>query len=208
MRGSVDIASLAVERLTCIRGERVLFRDLSFSATAGQVLAVEGPNGVGKTSLLRMIAGFLRPAAGTIKLKARDEICEPEERGKLIGWLGHQDGAKPQLSPTEVLTFFARLYGNSSGVTSALAAAGLERCADLPCQYLSAGQKKRLALARLTMVARPLWLLDEPLAALDTNGKKFAAGLIAAHCESGGIALAATHEPLGIDCARLTLGAA
>jgi heme exporter protein A len=130
------------------------------------VLAVEGPNGVGKTSLLRMIAGFLRPAAGTIKLKARDEICEPEERGKLIGWLGHQDGAKPQLSPTEVLTFFARLYGNSSGVTSALAAAGLERCADLPCQYLSAGQKKRLALARLTMVARPLWLLDEPLAAL------------------------------------------
>jgi heme exporter protein A len=106
-----------------------------------------------------------------------------------------------------VLTFFARLYGNAASVTSALKAAGLERCADLPCQYLSAGQKKRLALARLTLASRPLWLLDEPLAALDSNGKKFAAALISAHCASGGIALAATHEPLGIDCMRLTLGA-
>jgi heme exporter protein A len=197
-----------VSNLTCIRGERVLFRDLNFTAAAGQVLAIEGPNGIGKTSLLRMIAGFLRPALGTIVIKANSEISDPEERGKQIGWLGHQDGAKPQLTPTEVLTFFARLYGNRREVASALAAAGLERCADLPCQYLSAGQKKRLALARLALIARPLWLLDEPLAALDTNGKKFAAGLIASHCASGGIALAATHEPLGIDCARITLGAA
>ena len=208
MRGSVEIASLDVEHLTCIRGERVLFRDLSFAAAAGQALAIEGPNGIGKTSLLRMIAGFLRQAAGTIVIKASSEIAEPEERGKQIGWLGHHDGAKPQLTPTEVLTFFARLYGNEANVAAALGAAGLDRCADLPCQYLSAGQKKRLALARLNLIARPLWLLDEPLAALDTNGKKFAAGLIAAHCAAGGIALAATHEPLGIDCTRLTLGAA
>jgi len=186
----------------------VLFRDLSFAATAGQVLAIEGPNGIGKTSLLRMIAGFLRPAAGTILVKADGEISEPEERGKQIGWLGHQDGAKSQLTPAEVLTFFARLYGCPSSATSTLLAAGLERCADLPCQYLSAGQKKRLALARLTLARRHLWLLDEPLAALDTNGKKFAASLIAEHCAAGGIALAATHEPLGIDCTRLTLGAA
>jgi heme exporter protein A len=203
-----SISSLVVSNLTCIRGERVLFRDLSFSAAAGQVLAVEGPNGVGKTSLLRMIAGFLSPAAGTIQHKAPDEISDPEERGKLVGWLGHQEGAKPQLTPAEVLTFFAHLYGSEADVTAALTAAGLARCADLPCQYLSAGQKKRLALARLTLARRPLWLLDEPLAALDASGKTFAAGLIAAHCASGGMALAATHEPLGIDCTRLTLGGA
>lgn len=208
MRGSVEIVSLNVEHLTCIRGARVLFRDLNFAAQSGQVLAIEGPNGIGKTSLLRMIAGFLRPAAGMILLKAPDEISDPEERGKLVGWLGHQDGAKPQLTPAEVLAFFARLYRNEANVAAALGAAGLERCASLPCQYLSAGQKKRLALARLALAGRPLWLLDEPLASLDANGKTFAAGLIAAHCASGGIALAATHEPLGLDCTRLTLGAA
>jgi heme exporter protein A len=203
----VDIASLAVEGVTCIRGERVLFRDLSFTVSAGEALAIEGRNGVGKTSLLRMIAGFIMPAAGTIKLGVSGGVSEPEERGKRIGWLGHQDGAKPQLTPFEVLTFFARLYGGAADVTAAIAAAGLERGATLPCQYLSAGQKKRLALARLQIGQRPLWLLDEPLAALDSEGKKFAADLIAAHCASGGIALAATHEPLGTACTRLALGA-
>jgi len=202
------ISSLAVSNLTCIRGERVLFRDLSFSAAAGQAYAVEGPNGVGKTSLLRTIAGFLVPAAGRIVLTGSREISEPEDRGREIGWLGHHDGAKPQLTPTEVLQFFVQLYGSNADVAPALADAGLERCATLPCQYLSAGQKKRLALARLKLSGRALWLLDEPLAALDTNGKKFAAELIAAHCASGGIALAATHEPLGIACERLTLGGA
>lgn len=202
------ISSLAVSNLTCIRGERVLFRDLSFSAAAGQAYAVEGPNGVGKTSLLRTIAGFLVPAAGRIVLTGPREISEPEDRGREIGWLGHHDGAKPQLTPTEVLQFFVQLYGSNADVAPALADAGLERCATLPCQYLSAGQKKRLALARLKLSGRALWLLDEPLAALDTDGKKFAAELIAAHCASGGIALAATHEPLGIACERLTLGGA
>jgi heme exporter protein A len=202
------ISSLAVSNLTCIRGERVLFRDLSFSAAAGQAYAVEGPNGVGKTSLLRTIAGFLVPAAGRIVLTGPREISEPEDRGREIGWLGHHDGAKPQLTPTEVLQFFVQLYGSNADVAPALADAGLERCATLPCQYLSAGQKKRLALARLKLSGRALWLLDEPLAALDTDGKKFAAELIDAHCASGGIALAATHEPLGIACERLTLGGA
>src|SRR5476649_2397383 len=120
MRGSVEIASLDVEHLTCIRGESVLFRDLSFASAAGQALAIEGPNGIGKTSLLRMIAGFLRPAAGMIVIKASSEIAEPEERGKHIGWLGHQEGAKPQLTPAEVLTFFAHLYGGETDVTAAL----------------------------------------------------------------------------------------
>lgn len=204
----MNIASLAADGLTCIRGERVLFRDLSFEVRAGQALAIEGPNGAGKTSLLRMIAGFIVPAAGTIKVVMASGTSETEERGRHIGWLGHQDGAKPQLTPTEVLVFFARLYGGSADIAATLAAVGLERCATLPCQYLSAGQKKRLALARLQIVRRSLWLLDEPLAALDSEGKKLAIDLIEAHCRTGGIVLAATHEPLGLACTRLTLGGA
>ena len=199
--------SLTVDTLTCVRGGRLLFQDLSFSVPSGQVLSIEGPNGSGKTSLLRTIAGFLPPAKGVISLNCTRDIVEPEERGKQIGWLGHQDGAKSQLTPTEVLTFFARLYDSKADVAGALAAAGLERCAELPCQYLSAGQKKRLALARLSLSNRVLWLLDEPLAALDSGGKSYAAGLIETHCADGGIALAATHETLGIECRRLALGA-
>jgi heme exporter protein A len=200
--------SLTVENLACVRGGRLLFRDLSFSVSRGEVLSIEGPNGVGKTSLLRMIAGFLPTAAGSVVLHGDRSISEPEERAKLAGWLGHQDGAKPQLTAREVLSFFASLHGLSADVAGFLASAGLERCADLPCQYLSAGQRRRLALARLAMTSRPLWLLDEPLAALDIGGKAFATGLIAAHCASGGIALAATHEPLEITSTRLALGAA
>lgn len=201
------LTELRVENLACVRGGRLLFRALNFSIGAGEALSIEGPNGIGKTSLLRLIAGFLAPAEGTIVLTAAGEIAEPEERGKHIGWLGHQDGAKPQLTPSDVLTFFSHLYASKTDIAPALAAAGLERCADLPCQYLSAGQKKRLALARLGLSKRALWLIDEPLAALDTNGKAFAAQLIAAHCASGGIVLAATHEALGIACRHLSLGA-
>jgi heme exporter protein A len=202
------IVSLTIDNLSCIRGGRLLFRRLSISTLAGQALAIEGPNGAGKTSLLRTIAGFLAPAEGSVILKTADGIAPTEERGRHVGWLGHQDGSKPQLTPKEVLDFFSDLYGSRCDISRSLAAAGLERCADLPCQYLSAGQKRRLALARIAISKRPLWLLDEPLAALDTNGKKFATELIETHCASGGIALAATHEPLGIAAMRLTLGAA
>jgi heme exporter protein A len=203
-----SLTGLSVDELSCVRGGRLLFRDLSFSAPAGEVLAIEGPNGVGKTSLLRMIAGFLPPAAGAIVLRGEPDFSEAEERGKRTGWLGHQDGAKPQLTATEVLRFFAALHGGSPDIAGALLRAGLDRCADLPCQYLSAGQKKRLALARLALTGRPLWLLDEPLATLDSSGKAFAADLMTTHCATGGIVLAATHEPLGVACARLALGAA
>lgn len=173
---------------------------------AGQVLSLEGPNGAGKTSLLRMIAGFLAPAAGTIRLRGDgNNIADNEERGKHVGWLGHHDAAKPQLSPRETLIFFSKLYGVSGASDEALETVGLARARDLPCQYLSAGQKKRLALARLKLSNRPVWLLDEPLAALDTDGKLLAANLVKTHCASGGIVIAATHEPLGVDGARLQL---
>ena len=191
---------LSAESLACIRGGRLVFRDLSFRADAGQLLSVEGANGAGKTSLLRMLAGFLAPASGTIRF---GDVSDGEERGKHVGWLGHQDGAKPQLTPRETLAFTAALYGTK--VSTALDAVGLSRTSDLPCQYLSAGQKKRLALARLKLSARPLWLLDEPLAALDAAGKALLQAMIAEHCAGGGLVIAATHEPLGLDGQRLVL---
>ena len=201
--------ALEVRDLTCIRGQRALFRDLSFSLTAGRALALQGPNGAGKTSLLRLIAGFLRPAGGNIRLRTNGEdVADAEERGKFMGWLAHQDAVKPQLGVREQLVFFALLYGSERDPEEAMRAFGLMPLAELPGQYLSAGQKRRLALARLQLSARPLWLLDEPLAALDTAGKKLVAETVTAHCAAGGIVVAATHEELGVDCEKLTLGAA
>jgi heme exporter protein A len=200
------LASLEAAGLACVRGPRVLFRQLDFRVDAGAALVVEGPNGAGKTSLLRMLAGFLAPAAGTISLRTRDgETGGAEERGKLAGWFGHQDGLKPQLTAKENLSFFARLYGSGGDVAAALEWAGLARAGDLPTQYLSAGQKKRLSLARLKSSDRPLWLLDEPLAALDADGKKLVETMHAQHCAAGGIAVVATHEALAVDAARLVL---
>jgi heme exporter protein A len=200
------LQSLEASALTCIRGGRLVFRDVSFRVSAGEALAIEGANGSGKTSLLRLIAGFLAPQSGMVSLSNDGAlISDGEERGKFVGWLGHQDGVKPQMTPAETLRFFTGLYGVVADTNAALDSVGLARAAELPCRYLSAGQKKRLALARLKIGARPLWLLDEPLAALDTQGKSLLRDLIERHCASGGIAIAATHEPLGLDCARLQL---
>jgi heme exporter protein A len=199
------ISKVRVANLACQRGGRVVFRDLSFAVEAGRLLAVEGANGAGKTSLLRMIAGFIAPLEGMIAFDDESEISDPEDRGKLIGWLGHQDAAKSQLTPHESLYFFAGLYGTTADADAALQAVGLKRVAELPCQYLSAGQKKRLALARLHMSGRPIWLLDEPLASLDAEGRGLVKSMIAAHCAGGGIAIAATHETIAEPYERLTL---
>ena len=198
MVNSGMISSLTAERLACVRGDKRLFDGLSFRVTAGQALAVEGANGAGKTSLLRMIAGFLTPAAGRLIVKsAEGESDDGEERGKIIGWLGHLDGLKPQLTVIEQLNFFAHLCGKAVD-GALLEQVGLARQADLPCRYLSAGQRRRLALARLLASQRPLWLLDEPFAALDRSGQALVAQLMARHCGQGGISIAATHDPLGL----------
>ncbi|MBS0277321.1 MAG: heme ABC exporter ATP-binding protein CcmA [Proteobacteria bacterium] len=201
---SPAIKALEARSLTCIRGNRLVFRDVGFRVEAGQMLSLEGPNGAGKSSLLRMVAGFLKPASGAIVLNGGEGL-DDEERGRCAGWLGHHDAAKPQLSPRETLQFFAALYRIAADVDAALDEVGLGKARDLPSQYLSAGQKKRLSLARLKLSRRSLWLLDEPLAALDSAGKTLAAQIVAAHCAAGGIAIAATHEPLGLDSARLVL---
>jgi len=202
------ISSLTAEKLACVRGERQLFDGLCFGVQAGHALAVEGANGAGKTSLLRLIAGFLAPAAGRILVKTgQGESDDAEERGRLVGWLGHQDGLKPQMTVKEQLAFYARLYAvRDADLPALLAEVGLgSALAELPCHYLSAGQKRRLALARLLASRRPLWLLDEPFAALDTSGQALVAQAMARHCGEGGIIIAATHDPLGLDNESLKL---
>ena len=212
------ITSLTAEKLVCTRGERRLFDGLSFRVRAGQALAVEGANGAGKSSLLRILAGFLSPAAGRITVtQDGKDSDDAEERGKLIGWLGHLDGLKPQLTVVEQLAFFAGLYGRplrraahgtspvTTGEENILEQVGLARQTELPCRYLSAGQRRRLALARLLVSERPLWLLDEPFAALDASGQALVAQLMARHCGQGGIIIAATHDPLGLGNESLKL---
>ena len=202
------IASLIAEKLTCVRGDKRVFADLDFQVAAGEALVVEGANGAGKTSLLRLIAGFLTPASGSILLHTDGgALSDGEERGRYIGWLGHQDGIKPQLSVGEQLEFSARLYGVRDAVQPVLERVGIARQRELPCRYLSAGQKKRLGLARLILSDRGLWLLDEPFAALDTAGRALTAELMRAHCAAG-IVIAATHDALGLDARTLRLEAA
>ncbi|MEJ0042955.1 MAG: ATP-binding cassette domain-containing protein [Rhizomicrobium sp.] len=182
----------------------MLFRDLSFRVEPGQVLSLEGANGAGKTSLLRMIAGFLAPPPAPSR-----SAQSPTRRSGGGGSAGSAITTPPSRSLRRAkFWFFSRAsIGPTPDIGGALGEVGLAPLADLPCQYLSAGQKKRLALARLKLSRRSVWLLDEPLAALDADGKGRAAGLVRAHCLAGGIAVAATHEPLGIACERLTLGA-
>lgn len=197
---------LAVEArdVACVRGGRTVFSGAGFAVSGGGALSLEGPNGAGKTSLLRIVAGLLRESAGAIRMRTDGrDITDREERGSLCGWLGHQDGVKAQLTVRENVRFWSALYGqHDDGVITRV---GLTRLADAPAQFLSAGQRRRLALARLLLGARPVWLLDEPFAALDAGGHTLFAELIRAHCASGGIAIAATHEPLGVSEARLVL---
>jgi heme exporter protein A len=207
MNGRDAGVRVVARNLACIRGGRRVFRDLSFDVVAGKLLIVEGPNGSGKTSLLRLLAGFIPSAEGSVAVTIGDEeIVESEERGKHVGWIGHQDAAKPQLTARESLDFFANLYMPRARTAEALARVGLSQVAQLPCLYLSAGQKKRLALARLITCERAVWLLDEPFASLDEAGRRLAVQFISEHCAAGGVAIAATHEPIPLEGGRLRLG--
>jgi heme exporter protein A len=197
--------------LACIRGGRGVFTGLGFEVAGGQALLIRGPNGAGKSSLLRLVAGLVGIAAGTLILDGG----EPELTvGEQAHYLGHLDALKPSLTVAENLAFWAAYLGGGPGGVSAgappsaLTAVGLDRIAHLPAVYLSAGQRRRLSLARLIAVKRPIWLLDEPTTALDTAAQESLAELMHAHLAGGGIILAATHGPIGLDGAmELTLGA-
>ena len=196
---------LVVSELGCERGGRLLFSGLSFSIAEGQTAILIGPNGAGKTSLLSIIAGLLRPQSGTVCMKV-DGVEEPQI-AELTHLVGHRDGLKAQLLVEENLVFSQQLLGPpASTPRDALAALGLAHVSRTPTAYLSAGQRKRVALARLILSRRPLWLLDEPMAALDENSRGLLAGLMRGHLESGGMIVAATHGPLGISGDEIRIG--
>ena len=190
----------------CVRGGREVFSGLDFDAAAGEALAVTGRNGAGKTSLLRLIAGLLAISGGSIGLEGGDgELTLPEQ----AHYLGHRDALKPSLRVAENLMFWRDFLGGEAFDTGAtLAAVGLDHAAHLPAAYLSAGQRRRLSIARLLAIRRPIWLLDEPTSALDAAGQSLFAGLMADHLGRGGLIVAATHAPLGIVARELRIGTA
>src|SRR2546423_9721937 len=173
-----------VQDLTCERAGRRVFRNINFAIASGQVMTLEGPNGAGKSSALRILAGLLPQASGEVRLQmnAGYGVTDAEERGRLTGWMGHTDGVKSQLTVVENAQFFAELYGARISVTGVLDHVGLKRLLNVPAQYLSAGQRRRLGLARLLLSNRPLWLLDEPLSSLDAAGGRGSAGVVFGSC--------------------------
>ncbi len=182
-------AFLSVSSLSVRRGGRLLFEGLSFDAAPGDLIEIRGANGAGKTSLLRVIAGFLRPARGALQFKDR---ADPQAA---LHFLGHQNGLKGAVSAHAHVDYWARLLRGDA--SDALDRVGLRTQAELPARVLSQGQARRLALARLLAAPRPLWLLDEPAAGLDADGRELLTGLIDAHRRNGGVVLAALHESLG-----------
>lgn len=197
------VAGLCVER-----GGRKVLGNVSFALAGGEALTVMGPNGVGKSTLLRALAGLLPKEAGTIALEggAENEIA-PQTH-----YLAHADGLKAQLTVAENLQFWAEYLcagerARSLSVEAALKSTGLAPLANIQVAFLSAGQKRRAALARLLVAYRPLWLLDEPLTALDAASRARFANAMRDHCALGGVVVAATHEPLGLEGAGvLSLG--
>src|SRR5258706_6179824 len=190
----------------CVRSGREVFSGLDFEASSGEAVAVTGPNGAGKTSLLRLIAGLLTMADGSIDLEGGEaELTLPEQ----AHYLGHRDALKPALSVMENLSFWRDFLGGAAfDAAESLAAVGLDHAAQLPAAYLSAGQRRRLSIARLLAARRPIWLLDEPTSALDATVQSLFAGIMLHHVALSGVIVAASHTPLGIDARELRIGAA
>lgn len=200
------ITGLTVRGLSVRRGERILFRDLAFRLTAGEAIALTGANGSGKTSLLRVIAGLLQAESGDVVFEGAVEA--ETARHESVHLLGHADGLKGGRTALEELCFQAAwLGGGDEGVARAIDQLSLSPLLDLEVRRLSAGQRRRLALARLIAAPRPLWLLDEPMAPLDTARRALLAGMMQDHLAGGGLILAAVHDPLPISATVLEIGA-
>lgn len=194
---------LIAEQLVVVRGSRAIINDLSFAVQGGEVLVLTGPNGVGKTTLLRALAGFLRVQSGALRLEGGD----PEKTlGEQAHVVGHANGLKGALTVRENITFWANYLAPANAppaqIEQALDHFALQNLADFPTRYLSAGQQRRVGLARILAATRPIWLLDEPTASLDAASSALLAAAIDGHTRTGGLAIAATHLPLALDRAR------
>ncbi|OWV67068.1 cytochrome C biogenesis protein [Rhizobium sp. R339] len=193
---------LTAENLAARRGEDLIFVNVSFHLAAGEALVLTGKNGSGKSTLLRVAAGLLRPEMGTVILHD-EESPQGRRPGEVSHYLGHRNAMKNELTVAENLDFWRSFLGNAGLATEdAAEAVGLSGITHLPFAYLSAGQQRRFAFAKLLVAHRPVWILDEPTAALDASADRLFAGLIEAHLARGGIVLAATHQPLGLKNAR------
>lgn len=204
------ITALSASRLTVTRGERVLFRDLDFRLAAGEAVALTGANGSGKTSLLRTIAGFLRPDAGEVTFHDADAnvIDSATARAHQVHHLGHLDALKGARTAEQELRFQSEWLGHThAGIAHAIDALGLKPLLDLEVRKLSAGQRRRLAMARLIGSPRALWLLDEPLSPLDARWREAVGAILRRHLDTGGLIVAAVHDPLPIPTRSLDLGA-
>ena len=200
-----EALTLTVDGLAAERGGRPVFADLCFVARGGEALGVVGRNGAGKSTLLRALAGLLAPAAGTVALDPPDAEDPDTPLAERAHYLGHLDALKPALTPLDHLGTVAALLGGGTAAATpeeALDRVALGHAADLPCGYLSAGQRRRVALARLLVATRPLWLLDEPTTALDIASQGVLAGMMRDHLAGGGLIVAATHGALGLDGLR------
>jgi heme exporter protein A len=209
VRGNV-VMELKGTGLCCVRGGRRVFAGVDFAVESRKSVMLTGANGAGKSSLLRLIAGLIRPAEGAIALTGGDGELSVGEQAHYVG---HLDPLKPALTVMENLTFWARFLNGGAGpgqdgaAQRSLEAVGLGELGHLPAGYLSAGQRRRLSLARMLAVPRPIWLLDEPTTALDAASQERLGRLMQAHLDGSGIILAATHGPLGLDGAQeLRLG--
>jgi heme exporter protein A len=210
MAPSPSEIALQIDGLACRRGGRRVFDRLSFGLGEGELLALTGRNGSGKTTLLRAVAGLVRPDAGTVRWQGADTADDPEAWRGRLAWLGHLDGLKGDLSVAENLFVAQRLRGGAADrLDGALVAFDLRSLAARAVRTLSAGQRRRTALARIVLSAAPLWLLDEPLNALDVPAQQAFRAALQKHLAAGGLAIAATHAELGVEGARtLELGRA
>ena len=208
LAAATPLCDLVGEDLACRRGEHIIFAGASFRLPPGGALCLTGANGSGKSSLLRLMAGLLRPAAGRV-LWAETEIgADPAAHHSRLHYIGHQDALKAAMTPREMLSFWAALRGRclsqaAPAIDQALATFALDPIADWPCRWLSAGQRRRLALARLLAAPAPLWLLDEPTTALDDASQARLEAAIEAHRAAGGMTIVATHTAMALAAAAV-----